>query len=563
MEEGLIYIGVFALGLIILAIQAYRSRKQSEELLRKKIKNNWGNIPDRQYDNNDMNNISNYYRRTRSDSYFIDDITWNDLNMDSVFVSMNNTYSSLGEEYLYKMLREPKLEGNFLEQNEKIVSYFENHPEKSQEIQCIYAGLGRTKSISLYEFLYRLMDLGKRSNIKHYVMNVLLLMSLGILLVSPATGILMLMVVVGINVISYFSDKAKIESYFICFRYLVSMIVTAEKLIKSNRDTDELKNDLSIIQQYTDVLHNISRGSSYIIGNNMSGSLGDIIMDYVRMICHIDLIKFNSMLNTTVNHTDDIKKLFAALGRIEACIAIASFRKQLPEYCLPEFVAGDKTVMMFEDIYHPCIENAVTNDMSENKCVLITGSNASGKSTFLKTVAINAIMAQTINTCSASKYMANFFEIYSSMALRDDLQNNESYYIVEIKSLKRIADKVNEGSHILCFVDEVLRGTNTIERIAASAHILKYFSEHGIMCFAATHDVELTYILEDYYSNYHFQESVEENDIIFNYKLYEGKATSRNAIKLLELLGYDLEITNAAEKSAADFVRNGHWTKCY
>lgn len=105
--------------------------------------------------------------------------------------------------------------------------------------------------------------------------------------------------------------------------------------------------------------------------------------------------------------------------------------------------------------------------------VLLTGSNASGKSTFLKTVAVNGILAQTIHTCLADRYASCFYQMYTSMALRDDLQSQESYYIVEIKSLKRILDHVGEEVPMICFVDEVLRGTNTVERIAASSQILK------------------------------------------------------------------------------------------
>ena len=88
-------------------------------------------------------------------------------------------------------------------------------------------------------------------------------------------------------------------------------------------------------------------------------------------------------------------------------------------------------------------------------------------------------------------------------------------------------------------------------------------SDSKVMCFAATHDIELTHILEDIYSNYHFTEEVEDTDVMFSYKLIEGEATSRNAIKLLDIMGYDENITKSAEKMACDFVKNGNWTKCY
>ena len=154
---------------------------------------------------------------------------------------------------------------------------------------------------------------------------------------------------------------------------------------------------------------------------------------------------------------------------------------------------------------------------------------------------------------------SSFFRIYSSMALRDDLVGQESYYIVEIKALKRILDVLDEEMPVLCFVDEVLRGTNTVERIAASSQILKSLSREDVICFAATHDVELTHMLEKEYDNYHFQEEVKDDDILFNYLLYPGRATSRNAIKLLSIMGYDQKIISSAETSAERFLKTGEW----
>lgn len=192
--------------------------------------------------------------------------------------------------------------------------------------------------------------------------------------------------------------------------------------------------------------------------------------------------------------------------------------------------------------------------------MLLTGSNASGKSTFLKTVAINALLSQTCGMALAKEYSSCFFRIYSSMALKDNIQGSESYFIVEIKSLKRILDAVNQDkTPVLCFVDEVLRGTNTVERIAASSRILQSFADSGVMCFAATHDIELTTILKDCYSNYHFQEEVTEDEVKFDYKLYAGPATTRNAIKLLNVIGYDKNIIKGAEQRAMHFLTDGNW----
>jgi len=112
---------------------------------------------------------------------------------------------------------------------------------------------------------------------------------------------------------------------------------------------------------------------------------------------------------------------------------------------------------------------------------------------------------------------------------------------------------------VLCFIDEVLRGTNTLERIASSSQILKQLATLKSLCFAATHDLELAKILSGRFDNYHFEEKVEENNVVFDYKLRKGTTKTRNAIKLLEMIGYNKQITKGAEKAPRFFLENGFW----
>ena len=109
-------------------------------------------------------------------------------------------------------------------------------------------------------------------------------------------------------------------------------------------------------------------------------------------------------------------------------------------------------------------------------------------------------------------------------------------------------------------MDELRRGTNTVERIAASTQILKSLQGSRIICFAATHDIELTRLLEEEYDNYHFSEEVRDGDVMFDYKLQCGRATTRNAIRLLELMGYDKAIIDKAYRQAETFMETGEWS---
>ena len=205
-------------------------------------------------------------------------------------------------------------------------------------------------------------------------------------------------------------------------------------------------------------------------------------------------------------------------------------------------------------MYHPLLNDPVKNSLRTDRSILLTGSNASGKSTFLKAMAINQIFAQTIYTCLADSFQTAFYKVISSMALTDNILGEESYFIVEIKSLKRIFDELEADIPVMAFVDEVLRGTNTTERIAASSQILKKLSHENAMIFAATHDIELTRILENDMTNYHFSEYIENDQVLFDYLIKKGPSTSRNAIKLLKVYGYDQELVDSAETMAHEMM---------
>ena len=138
--------------------------------------------------------------------------------------------------------------------------------------------------------------------------------------------------------------------------------------------------------------------------------------------------------------------------------------------------------------------------------------------------------------------------VMTSMALRDDILSGESYYIREVKYLKRMLDVTQNGQAVLCVIDEILKGTNTRERLAASEAILKYFAEKNGLVMVATHDMELIEKLQDFFECYYFESRVDGPDIRFDYILHKGIGGKSNAIALLELMGYPACIVERARK---------------
>nr|WP_243165957.1 hypothetical protein [Anaerofilum hominis] len=199
---------------------------------------------------------------------------------------------------------------------------------------------------------------------------------------------------------------------------------------------------------------------------------------------------------------------------------------------------------------HPLLteeENGVPNDLDLAANWLLTGSNASGKSTFIKAVAINNILAQSIGTCTAEQYELKRAPVVTSMAVRDDLAAGESYFVAEIRSMRRLVELLESGTSFYCFVDEVLKGTNTTERIASSCAVLRYLCAPGCLCIAATHDLELTQLLAGEYENHHFSEQVSRQGVCFDYRLKDGPCRTRNAIRLLEQYQFPAAIVAEAQ----------------
>lgn len=332
----------------------------------------------------------------------------------------------------------------------------------------------------------------------------------------------------------------------------VGMILQfCDKLLKNSEQAEllganELKSDILELNKLAKRVGNY-QGRKYAAS---SGDMGSVLQDYIMGITLYDVSMFNHMMKVVDKKRDEIWKLYCLIGDIDMGISIASFRESIPQYCIPKFVLNQTTgtFIKVKDIYHPLIEGCISNDFEMTSNSLITGANASGKSTFMKTIALNVILAQTVHTCTATEIQVPNLAVMTSMALRDDVMSGESYYIREIKYLKRMIDLSDQGIPVLCIIDEILKGTNTKERIAASEAILKYFSKSNSLVMVASHDTELIEKMRSQYDSYYFESQILESDIQFDYHIHKGIGGNVNAIALLRCFGYPKEITSMAKK---------------
>ena len=558
MSETVVGIGVIALLLLSAVAVMLSENKRRKLFLQQKLKNSWGKIPDREYTYEDFHHISQFFHKREKEGFFIDDITWNDLDMDRIFMLLNQTFSAVGGDCLYDILRKPVFEEKELKYRNRLMLFFAKNQEIREQVQTILASVRKSGSNSIYENIHVTTEVNiKGKNVQIGFCSAFFL-SLLVFILAPNPGVFLFLLVCVVNIGAYMTQKQEVDAYLSSFRNVFQLLEAYKKLEKLKIPELEAAMARGIPAQKK--LAGFQKRSSLVIDRSSTGGgLEGMLMDYIRMLTHIDLIKFQDMMKSMKENQKELEELIYTLGYIDSMISIASFRETLPYYTCPEFREEKRAYMDVENLYHPLIENPVANSISAKGGILVTGSNASGKSTFLKNIAINSIFAQTIYTCTASSYCAPYFQVMTSMALRDDLGSGESYYIVEIRSLKRILDAAKSGENLLCIIDEVLRGTNTIERIGASSQILAHICKNNVLSFAATHDIELSYMLQEYYENYHFEEEVREKDVVFNYLLKKGRVTTRNAIRLLEMIGYDKTLIEEAKRAVEEFEASGSW----
>lgn len=270
-------------------------------------------------------------------------------------------------------------------------------------------------------------------------------------------------------------------------------------------------------------------------------ALGFLLFELIKISFNIEIISFYSIIESVRKQNQLLKRLFIYIGSVDTAISIASFRSSLKYYCTPEFMPTGQ--MDIKGVQHPLIADCVPNDLRlENKNLLLTGSNMSGKTTFIRSVGINMILAQTIFTCTASKFAMPYSKIFSSITISDSLLEAKSYYFEEMTIIKNFIAESAGNAPCFFILDEIFKGTNTIERVSAGKAILSYLAKRNNFVFVSTHDTELNELLKTQYELYHFSETIAADELIFDHTIKQGPLLTRNAIRILEINDYPQEI---------------------
>lgn len=525
------YYIIAAAVLIVLVIVILRNRRIEKQKILSYLQESFGKPKEERTGHNHFEELGKILRERDN---VLPDSVWNDLNMNDVFEYADRSVSAIGEEYLFLTLHTPEQSTERLDKRHRLAKELCDS-ELSLKLRYMLYSVEKHENVTIYECIRSLSSARLSSTLFHILCLVLFLCSFVFTLFKPEFGLMPCIFIAGFNCVVYINKKGNAAAYDYAVNSIVKWLNVVTEIEKENtEDKPELKELIGKMRKLSGEFRSFRRFSWLLAPKNAVGSLVDMLLDYIKFLTHLDLIKFNLSVKLLKTKQKELEELYSLTGELELALILLDVEASGKQICVPEFdTNSSKLYIHAAGMTHPLLNQPVPNDCITEKNILLTGSNASGKSTYLKTVGVNMILAQTLNLAFAESLRTTFFRIRTSINISDDIITGDSFYLAEIKRIKSLIDKVDEGEPLLICIDEILKGTNTMERIAASAEILRYFAKSNVVVLAATHDIELTGMLTELYDNYYFTENVNLSNI-FDYKLRKGVVYTSNAIKLLE-----------------------------
>lgn len=242
-----------------------------------------------------------------------------------------------------------------------------------------------------------------------------------------------------------------------------------------------------------------------------------------------------------------VRQWFAALAEAEALNSLAGFSYANPDYVLPDIAEAD-LYLEARELGHPLIlaQKRVNNNFfleGSGKTVVVTGSNMSGKSTFLRTLGINAVLALAGAPVCAASCRISVFGVFTAMRTQDSLEESVSSFYAELKRLRQLIGLLPDGRPVFYLLDEILKGTNSNDRHEGAKALIRQLHKYNATGLISTHDLALGQMGEvspEYVTNYNFNSDLEDGKLHFDYKLREGICQSFNASQLMRQMGIEV-----------------------
>ncbi|TDQ75165.1 MutS-related protein [Sphingobacterium yanglingense] len=375
----------------------------------------------------------------------------------------------------------------------------------------------------------------------------------GVLFSLFVTPIWNLLLVVGIahlgwtlalaGKVSYFSSRIdKIGATLIAYSDAVKMIEEEEfstemtKTLQASLMTDERENLSVAFRRLGALVDKLDARNNILIGSILNIVF---LWDFKQVLA---IVKWKK------SYEGNILKTFDIMADFEALSSLAVLKRNHSDWTTPILLDDtSKNGIVAKWINHPLIPEgkAVSNDYDsqDHKIALVTGSNMAGKSTFLRTVGINGVLAYAGAVVCAQRLELPIYKLVSYMRIKDDLNESTSTFKAELDRMKFILELVEKEHDTFVLIDEMLRGTNSVDKYLGSKAIIKKLIAMDGKGMVATHDLQLASLQDEYagvLKNYHFDIQVENGEMLFDYKLKDGKCTIFNASLLLKGIGVEV-----------------------
>jgi len=473
--------------------------------------------------------IRTLFDLSRGNFLDLDDKTWNDLNLFSLMKSMDSCRTGVGRQYLYRILRNQS-HSNFSDgdKSRDVSASFENN---KKSLHHCFSPLAKVSTSDSTKLLFGSAPVNPTN----------LLLSLIWFLVSVCAMFLSILLgswfyivaglCVALNVLySFYSENKDSLSQF-DLQCVNGIRQCAKRIRQSTGSNETPKNPESRGLGLALSLMQFSQSSPHLIVNN-AAYIVNAFTAYDGLISAICLPVIHRNLSS-------IREDFELIGSLDSHIAIQAYLKSKPHVSA---VFTDEKKLTLTGVYHPSIDGCVPNDVSSmGHSLLITGSNMSGKTSFVRAVGINIAVANSIGICFAKQALIPRSVVISSIDISDSIAQGKSYFYTELERIKYIIETVDSAHSLnICIVDEIFKGTNTTERIASAAAVLNYLSKKYLV-LVTSHDAELYDFTSTDYQPYYFSET-DDLSAPFDYKLRQGRSSKRNAIRLMTDIGIPDEI---------------------
>ena len=318
-------------------------------------------------------------------------------------------------------------------------------------------------------------------------------------------------------------DLNVVNNMFYGYDYLIDSI--SRKTFKSN-----LLNDY---QAKINKLNSKSIKSFNVIANLVStrnNIIFQVLFNGTFLIDGYLLFAYKKWQN---KYQNDFKDAILSIGHFEELLSLATIQIVKKDTCIPTI----SNSFEFSDIKHPLIteEKCIENSFKFEGTNIITGSNMSGKTTFMRAIGVNYLLFLAGASVNAKEFSAPISKLFTSMKVVDDVNNNISTFYGEILRVKAICENMKEDQNMIVLVDEIFKGTNTLDRITGATEVVNKLIKSNVYAIITTHDYELCDI--NGVNNYYFLEHYEDDKIMFDYKIRKGISNTRNAIYLLKMAG--------------------------